>query len=380
MNVKNKYYLYLVFYYLALNIQTVVLWEVFSINLKPFHILTFLFIPITFYAKMNTKKMVNIIWVFVFFLIVFFNSIIAMTILSFPFNSLLINYMFVFLVYILGIGFYYHLGEIKVVHALKIATILIFVIVIIKTSVYWSNIMTYLRNPYAHPEIVELYGGGPNLEATWLVANSAFFLRSRYWKVFLGISLIVSAIYASRIGIVLAIVLIFIRLYHKRQLKQIILFPIIISFVVAFTYFVNPYSLERFTEVGQEIGSISRLVIWKSSLDVFELAPVTGFGAGNAIREVEKRSRLEFKEDNVHNYYLQILLDFGLLGLAAWICIIFWIVKQIMFDKRINVELYAFVMLYFIGGLVQFRGAEPLFWFVMGLLSGNMIYKDVSKS
>ena len=55
--------------------------------------------------------------------------------------------------------------------------------------------------------------------------------------------------------------------------------------------------------------------IWAASLQVFQDAPFFGHGAGNAMDAVRDLSGYPYREDNVHNYPLQVLLDFASLGL-----------------------------------------------------------------
>jgi len=71
----------------------------------------------------------------------------------------------------------------------------------------------------------------------------------------------------------------------------------------------------------------------------------------------------------VHNYLLQVLLDFGLPGLLAWLLICAYILKNAGLLKGNEYGTYTF--LYLIASMVQFRGAEPLFWFILGLLVVN---------
>ncbi|WP_245393685.1 O-antigen ligase family protein [Allomeiothermus silvanus] len=250
--------------------------------------------------------------------------------------------------------------------ALQVAAWFLLLVVAAKTIFSWQSIYEYLQNPYAHPELAWLYGGGPNLEATWLVMNAAFFRKSKMFWLYWAFAVVVSTLYASRIGILLALLLAIIQVVSARRFYTVFVLLVVALFSGILLYVINPHSIERFTQIGQEPGSSTRLKMWSGALAVLQQMPIAGYGAGNAIPAIERVTGSEFLEDNVHNYYLQVLLDFGPLGLLSWLWLVFWTMRRSRIFTAKD-EIGTYLVLYFLGCFVQFRGAEPLFWFVMGL-------------
>jgi O-antigen ligase len=90
-------------------------------------------------------------------------------------------------------------------------------------------------------------------------------------------------------------------------------------------------------------------------------------------------------EENVHNYYLQVALDFGLPGLAVWLLLVMYILGNSKVLRSPD-PFGTYLVLYLAGSLFQFRGAEPLFWYVLGLFvasrrrSGRVSWYAVRRS
>jgi hypothetical protein len=85
-----------------------------------------------------------------------------------------------------------------------------------------------------------------------------------------------------------------------------------------------------------------------------------GYGPGNSMDKLIAMG-LETNNNNLHNYYLQVLLDFGLLGLIAYVLFICYF----LFNPHIVLEFKLFLSLYLLASFVQFRGAEPLIWSIL---------------
>jgi O-antigen ligase len=135
----------------------------------------------------------------------------------------------------------------------------------------------------------------------------------------------------------------------------------------------NPYLIERFLQIGNESGSLGRLKMWQYIYDAFATSPFFGYGAGNAIVAIENVSNYDFWEDNVHNYYAQTLLDFGIVGFLIFLSVMcFVFIKEL--KRRFSNFLGGYILIFGIASLVQFRGAEAIFWFVFGLYQGQIIW------
>ena len=90
---------------------------------------------------------------------------------------------------------------------------------------------------------------------------------------------------------------------------------------------VAPYELQkRFFAIADpaEAGARERLYMWRSGLAMWRERPVLGVGPGGVKREYPRYAQPEaFKKrtSHVHSTPLQILVERGVLGLAAWLAI-----------------------------------------------------------
>ena len=277
-------------------------------------------------------------------------------------NPLLLNYAFAFYLFLLGLFF----AGGQVLSGLRIAALAVLALVFLKNYFFADALRAYLASPEAHPELPWLFGGGPNLEASWLVIGGALFLGTPlfwpYWFLAVGIA----ALYASRAALALALALAgFAVLASRYRLVALVALGLAAVLGLGLVLWLNPYVLARFTQIGEDPGSLGRLDLWASAWQAFLAWPL-GYGAGNAIHAANLYAFSPRPEDNVHNYYLQVLLDFGLVGLLAWFGVLFAWLRRFRGDP-----LGTYLGLYFVGALVQFRGADPLFWFVLGLYLGG---------
>lgn len=346
-----------------------------------------LFLLIVLFYLMITRRLKYRVPTSIF---LFFSFIIIWSCLAyfiFPINKLIVHYFVAFLFFYCAYYFQKSLlpGNDKLIlKMIKQAYVLIYILMAIKLTLYWKVIYAFLLDPYGHPILPTFYGGGPNLEASWIAMSSMFFIKKRksFYLVLL-FSLFISITYSSRVGLILTItsygLYFFSEFISRNEKKLTLLFgglTILIFIAFSINYLRDLYLIQRFTEIGTTIdqGSIGRLMLWgngfKALLDNYFL----GYGAGNAIYAVEYAGNIKFTEDNVHNYYLQILLDFGLIGLFIFL-LIFAKVSVNQFRTKFSNEFGNFLILYFIGSLVQFRGAEPLLWFIAGLYFSSIIYK-----
>ena len=352
--------------FLSLNAQ-IPLVNVLGFEIKPFH---FLFVLAFFLAIFYIRLKWGSFFCFApFLIIVLLSSASSLLAENIEYMRLLPNYVFAFLVFFTSLGLARALPMDEQIKSLQVAGWLILFAIVAKTFLSWPQIREYLADPYAHPELFWFYGGGVNLEATFLTMNTAFYRRTKSFWFYWTLSFILSVVYASRVGILLGAFLAFLQLASQRSWRALFLGITLAIAVGIVTYFSNPYSFTRFAQVGGETGSIARLEMWSGARQALKNLPLLGYGPGSAIRAVEDISGQDFAEDNVHNYLLQVLLDFGLPGLLAWLLICAYILKNAGLLKGNEYGTYTF--LYLIASMVQFRGAEPLFWFILGLLVVN---------
>jgi putative inorganic carbon (HCO3(-)) transporter len=128
------------------------------------------------------------------------------------------------------------------------------------------------------------------------------------------------------------------------------------------------YVAQRFSDIGEEPGSLGRMTLWRGGLRVFAENPM-GVGAGNAVPMLRRVLGVAVPEDNLHNIYLQHAVETGLPGLAA--LLVFAIVAALrVVRSRFRDQLLLFVAAYLVAGVIQFTGVDAILWLVYGLQSG----------
>ena len=350
-------------FFFLVNQQNLIIHELGSgAAIKPYHVFGVLMFPLFLIHSAPVPSLP----VTFFFLIVAVTSALAYLVEG-VFNSLLINYGFALYVYLLGMLVQRTLG-LRCLTVLRAVAVSMLIMVLVKNYIYRDQILHYLRNPVAHPVVPWFYGGGPNLEATWISLFPTFFLGS---AVFFPLMLIGgvanSIIYASRTGVAICVMCLAYRFISNiSRPKQWVIAGLCAALGVGMVFWINPFALERFMYIGADTGSAMRLALWETAWRVFADDPLHFRGAGNAIGVVERAMGTPLIEDNVHNYYFQVLLEFGIIGLLAYAWVLLRVLRQEV-RSRFSGGLGGFVLIYGIASLVQFRGAEPMLWLVLGI-------------
>jgi O-antigen ligase len=133
------------------------------------------------------------------------------------------------------------------------------------------------------------------------------------------------------------------------------------------------YVTERFASIGDDPGSVGRLVLWQGGLDVWRHYP-WGVGVGHAISALEHLRGIDVPEDNLHNLPLQHLVEGGpLLALLLLGCmlLIFRQTAHAWRGARVDLPIWLFVALYCVTGWLQFRGADVIAWTILGCAIGT---------
>lgn len=136
---------------------------------------------------------------------------------------------------------------------------------------------------------------------------------------------------------------------------------------------------ERITESGDfYMGDISggRMIIWGNAYKLWKEKPIFGNGMGTSVAKRDETIA------QIHNYYLQALMDTGLVGLTILIfCWYFWYrrvfqtIRQYPWNKEKTVyaSLLTVVIAYFFyatyGLPMVYLGAAHFFWVVIALLT-----------
>ena len=256
--------------------------------------------------------------------------------------------------------------------------VIIMLWVIIKDYYEREAIISFIRHPYGHPSISTVFGGGVNLEATWL-ALMGFAFKKRGALIYNLISTVISAVYASRASLLVNIlwILWFLIPSFKKEnkLRYIFLAFVLFSFLfIANKNRLFTYIFERFSATGDDPGSIGRTNMWRYAGKLIWTNPL-GVGIGNSIKALERLTGVDYSEGNFHNVYMQMFIDLGWLGGLAYLSIVIgFIIKQ--FKNLINNPLVAMLYVYVIESLIQFKGGDSIIFFVLGAFLVSSQYKS----
>jgi len=93
-------------------------------------------------------------------------------------------------------------GSTTAVRALRWTSVLVLLAVLAKAVIFLPEIIRFLAAPNGHPTLPTFYGGGPNLESTWVAMAGAFLIGSRLFIPYMAASAGLSVAYASRVGLI----------------------------------------------------------------------------------------------------------------------------------------------------------------------------------
>ena len=292
-----------------------------------------------------------------------------------------------------SLGYLFNRG--MVLRAWRVAGLAFVIVVTLKNLTHVPEFIAYLARPFNHPDVPSLAGGGLNLEATWLALSSFFMIGTVLFVPVTLLAAATSALYASRVGVVIAVMALCGAVAHAwgmgrlralaqrrssnraaiyiRRIAALVFVGTSIGVVaavvrVARQYGDATYVAERFGTIGEDPGSVGRLVLWRGGLRVFEENPL-GVGAGNAVPILRRVLGVDVPEDNLHNIYLQHAVETGIPGLAALLLLAAMVARRVV-RSRYRDQLLLFVAAYLVAGLIQFSGVDVIFWLAYGLQSG----------
>lgn len=310
-----------------------------------------------------------------FFINLFFVFILALSFFMYfiyGFNSLCINYIFIYYLMILIINIGYDFTFDDWISILKRVSIFMIISVYINLLLNFSQIRFFLSGNTERIVLDTFFGGGINIEATWISLLGLFFLKDEKSYIYMFFSMIICMLYSSRSGIIVNVLFFLIIFFKKNNgknvgLKKIILLILVFAGLIIlnnktglFNYIIN-----RFCNLGNENGSLGRLNMWKNVVPAFLQNPF-GYGLGNAVKAITLISGIPFRESNVHNMFFQMLLDCGFLGFFMYFFMNFYfIVKE---KKNIFINPFvAFIFIYIILSLIEFRGADFLIYVILSI-------------
>ena len=271
-------------------------------------------------------------------------------------------------------------GPTTALRALRWTSVIVLLAVLAKGVLFLPEIIRFLAAPNGHPMLPTFYGGGPNLESTWVALAGLFFIGTRLFIPYMAVGAGLSVAYASRVGLIV-VALVVVASVGRTLLnaqggmlgRRWLLPAGVVLISVLGVYAARgvegaDYIAQRFQNIGEDPGSTSRLTLWSGGVRTFTSHPL-GVGLGNAVPLIERTIGADVTEDNLHNQYLQHLVESGVQGLVAYVLLVGLAWRRVVVT-RLQDPMLLYVGIYFVLALLQFRGAEALLWFIYGLQNG----------
>lgn len=309
-----------------------------------------------------------------FFFIMILISLIAS--IKWGVDRLFFNYCFGFVIICIILSIAKDRNEILDEKIFRTVWIILVGLVVINDIKQGSKFIEYVALHLEHPYIDTVVTGGVNLEATWIgiLAISFFNSKKRWWP--FVISCCISLIYASRVGIIANVIACFIFIFGKKDMdskrkilnRRVILtifMSVILVFLLKKGFQQSLLILIRFKEIGFDNGSVGRLSMWKFVIPTLMEYPF-GVGLGNSIKSIETISHLKYMEDNLHNLYMQMFVELGVIGGGMYL----WLWGNYLKKEIKNIltsPIVSMLFIYFILAFLQFKGGETIFFCILGV-------------
>ena len=361
---------------LILFMTTALMPDIISIAGHSLKVMYWIFIILALYVVSKKKVQTPPQVITIFFM--YITTLSLMMILIWGIDRLLINYCFGFVVIVLIMTLGNKFSEDEWLVMLQKVWMLLIVGVCLNNIFQSYRFVEYVRYRLDHPYITTVVTGGVNIEATWVaILTLSFFKYKKKW-IPLIISVLLSLVYASRVGIIANAIITFVFTYGRlpHETKKAVAIRRIFCTVLGITGIIIVILkstssgmalsvLARFKEIGHDPGSLGRFAMWMYVPAVIAKYPL-GVGLGNVISALETVSPLIYAEDNIHNIFLQMFCEIGVLGGIMYLSI--WIIFFLQgFRKLISSPILNMLAIYALLCLFQFRGGETIFFCLLGI-------------
>lgn len=345
--------IYFIVFFICLCLENVSLISFHNFSFKLVHLISILFIP--FFIK---KGVISFPSSIINCLYITFGIMTLTRGLIYGFNfSIIANYIFCYYILLVISTLYKEKGYYSTILLLKKATIIVYIIVLCNLLSQINIIIDFFNNYWGgHPSIECVFGGGPNLEATWPSIFCVLFVNDgkKKWVPFVFTTFL-SFVLTSRSGLIINILVLLFFLVNSSKKERFLTFALFCFLSMMAVIFFHKYLnvlMRRFFSIGEEQGSIGRINMWRHVFSAFVKNPF-GYGLGNSIIAIQSASHLVFVEDNIHNLLFEFMLSFGLLGMGFYVAFFLYFLK-LTFKQKNNIFL-AFISIYILVGLLQFR-------------------------
>ena len=347
--------------------------------LKPVHLYALLFLPLLCVRKEWKLNVPVLVYVGYVALVSLANQG------TFGLSSLLLNYLFGLLLVVVCMNCGSGLTGDDWIDIVRWCAEILMAAVLVKNIVQFDGILWYFDNPdKGHPAVSTFIGGSVNIESSWLGLFAFFFVGSRWKWIYAGVNLFLAFLYASRCGILIAVLAILWlllpelpklwTLLQKRKIRLILL--AVVAALAAALYATGVYdavfkrALVRFIAGPSDPGNAGRIRMWDYAFQTSRQYPL-GCGAGNCMKALMQVSGEFYGEANIHNVYLQNLIDHGWLGGAAYLLLVvrfFWKERRKLWSNAFVAALFVYCGT----SLLQFRGGDTLAFLLLGMHLATM--------
>lgn len=404
-------------------VQSVSIVEIASMPVKPVHMLG---ACLALFALLyQTKNRMNIVSICILAGLYFQT---AVAYLIYGFNPLIVNMIFctVEAIIVWRVSDDFQLDD--WLWITRRASLFVFIAIVFSAVLQWNGVFSFLLNPnVGKPLYYSFFGGGPNIDASWLGLFTFFAVDSFFWPPMFMLTVMFSISVNSRAGLLSALcfsIWMAVQLFRKKKNLQthiaswkdwtgwqrmvcFITTSVICAFFFA-TQIIIPIqrareekalsesmtqqtnsenmrqqtALEnvasRFVNVGNEPGSLGRLNMWKWIPK--ELSEnMLGYGLGNGMEQIRENDPDTIIDGNIHNIYFQVLLDQGIPGLLVVVIIVMvFLLKEI--HSMAENPLAIFLISYLVLGLIQYRFLDTPMWFIVGAYLSNNAVERRSKN
>jgi len=251
---------------------------------------------------------------------------------------------------------------------------------------YW---MSYYYGSYLsvnqHPSYLSMY-----VIISVFIALESWFdkklkITERIAWLVISVSLLIPIYFlSSRSGILTIILLVPIYFFFKFRKKRKGLILVLSILLILVALYPIIHSNERVKLVLNEVsdGSLKqkaiqdgRVIIWRSALSIVKNNLVFGVGIGDGrtelLKEYKKIGNKDLIENNynVHNQFLEILLENGIIGLIFFLAILVCMVTIIFFNKNLLYGMFVIMMLvFFMFETILYRLAGVAFFSLFSFL------------
>ncbi|MEX1827226.1 O-antigen ligase family protein [Luteibacter sp. CQ10] len=245
--------------------------------------------------------------------------------------------------------------------------------ILLRDAVYAGQLGAIYTRSETTSSVLYMSTGGRNIEASLLAMLSILLIGTRVYPIAAGIALLTSGMMLSRSGLLGTAVSIGIAAYRMRKTRHyyfysfigvaavVLVVGLVLSSVIDIPV-IDRFNLQAETQLEQK--NVGRLALWNSAGTALE-HNLMGYGVGNGVPVMEQISGLEFVENNVHDIYLQFLLEGGVQSLILFLALAAHILFSRTEGQQDNVK--AFLLCYLMLAFIEFSGYEAYFWFFVGM-------------